>query len=420
MSRWRWLLRRLTRKLWFRAAFFALLAVVTALFSAVAAPFIPYEITATIGAEAVDNILGILASSMLAVTTFSLTTMVSAFSAATSNATPRATRLLIEDRTAQNAISTFLGSFLYAVVGIVALSTGLYGESGRVILFAVTVLVIVWIVVTLVRWMEHLSRLGRVGETTHRIETAAREALREAARLPHLGGLPPVMVPPAARAVEPEGRGYVQYIDTGLLSELAEEAGGAAHVAVRPGAYVHPGRPLLWLDGPFDDAMAERLRGAFTLAEERSYDQDPRFGLIVLSEIGSRALSPAVNDPGTAISVINAGGRLLAEWAVAMDRPPAEECRYRNLHLPGLQAEEMFDDFFRPLARDGAGVLEVGMRLQRTLAMLAGAGHGRLAPMAARHAREALARADKALLLPAERETLRRLAEAVPAPLPPG
>lgn len=411
MSRWRWLLRRLTRRLWFRAAFFALLAAVTALLSAVAAPFIPYEITASIGAEAVDNILSILASSMLAVTTFSLTTMVSAFSAATSNATPRATRLLIEDRTAQNAISTFLGSFLYAVVGIIALSTGMYGQSGRVILFGVTVLVILWIVVTLVRWMEHLSRLGRVGETTQRIETAARAALREAARLPHLGGLPPVAPPASARAVEPGRIGYVQHIDMGALSGLAEALGVALHVAVRPGTYVHPGRPLLWINTPPDGEQDDRLRAAFTLGEERSYDQDPRFGLIVLSEIGSRALSAAVNDPGTAISVIGAGGRLLAEWAAA-DAPSGEACRYRNLHAPGLAAEDMFDDFFRPLARDGAGVLEVGIRLQRTLHMLGGAGQGRLAAPAARHAREALERAEAALVLETEKETLRRLVAA--------
>lgn len=65
-----------------------------------------------VGAEAVDNILNILASSMLAVTTFSLSIMVTAYGSATTNVTPRATRLVVEDVTTQNVLATFIGSFL--------------------------------------------------------------------------------------------------------------------------------------------------------------------------------------------------------------------------------------------------------------------------------------------------------------------
>ena len=99
---------------------------------------------------------------MLAVTTFSLSTMVSAYSAATSNVTPRATKLLMEDSTTQNVLATFVGSFLFSLVGIIALSTGAYGDGGRVVLFASRSCVIGLIVVTLLRWIDHLSRLGRV------------------------------------------------------------------------------------------------------------------------------------------------------------------------------------------------------------------------------------------------------------------
>ena len=83
---------------------------------------------------------------MLAVTTFSLSTMVSAYSAATSNVTPRATKLIMEDTTTQTVLSTFVGSFLFSLVGIIALSTGALRRPGRVVLFAVTILVIVAIV----------------------------------------------------------------------------------------------------------------------------------------------------------------------------------------------------------------------------------------------------------------------------------
>ncbi|MDJ0389253.1 DUF2254 domain-containing protein [Roseomonas sp. E05] len=407
MSRWQWLWRRLTHRLWFRAALFTLLAVATALVASVAEPFIPYKITVTIGAQAVDNILGILASSMLAVTTFSLTTMVSAYAAATSNATPRATRLVIEDRTAQNAIATFLGSFLFSVAGIVALSTGIYGENGRVILFVVTILVIIWIVVTLLRWIERLSGLGRVEETTARVEAATREALQQWVERPYLGARPPVPEPEGAPQIFPEERGYLQHADLGRLSTLGEEMGQAVHLLVLPGAYLHPHRPLLWLARPCDDEMAARLRAAFTLGSSRSYDQDPRFGLIVLSEIASRALSSAVNDPGTAIGVLTGGGKLLAEWAEAQAQHQSEN-PLPHVHAPGLSAEEMFDDFFHPIARDGAGMLEVGIRLQKTLRMLAPLGGFRF--IARRHSQEALERAEQALGMSSERQILRELA----------
>ena len=92
-SRLQWLLLQLGRKLWVRASLFSVLAVGTAFVALLAKPYIPDDLQTKIGADAVDNILGIIASSMLAVTTFSLRTMVSAYSAATSNVTPRATKL---------------------------------------------------------------------------------------------------------------------------------------------------------------------------------------------------------------------------------------------------------------------------------------------------------------------------------------
>src|SRR3546814_17845649 len=97
---------------------------------------------------------------MLAVTTFSLSTRVAAYGAASSGVTPRATTLVIEDTTTQNALATFIGSFLFSLVGIIALSTGAYGVQGRVLLFAVTIGVVILIVYMLLRWINHLSKLG--------------------------------------------------------------------------------------------------------------------------------------------------------------------------------------------------------------------------------------------------------------------
>lgn len=157
ISRWQWILKQVFKKLWFRAGLFAIVAIMTALLSILFKSMIPESVSVKVGAEAVDNILNILASSMLAVTTFSLSIMVTAYGSATTNVTPRATRLVVEDVTTQNVLATFIGSFLFSLVGIIALNMGAYGERGRVILFVVTLVVIGLILITLLRWIQHLT-----------------------------------------------------------------------------------------------------------------------------------------------------------------------------------------------------------------------------------------------------------------------
>lgn len=412
ISKWRWILAQFTRRLWVRASLFALLGVVAALIGVWGRRWLPEDLGDLIGAKSVDGILDILASSMLAVTTFSLSVMVAAYSAATSNVTPRATRLLMQDRSTQNALAAFIGSFLFSLVGIIALQTGLYGERGRVVLFAATLLVILLVVITILRWVDHLSRLGRVHETTDRVEAAAAKALDERRRHPCLGATPldPEAPPPeGARLVWGDSVGYVQHLDVGALAAAAKARKAVIGVLAPPGTFVHARRPLAWYldDG---DEGPEKLRDAFTLGKERSFDQDPRFGLAVLSEIASRALSPAINDPGTAIDVIGRGVRLLSSWLA----PPDERDEpAAGVRLPPLRTEDLFDDLFQPIARDCAGLLEVGVRLQKALAALTMLGDAEATQSAARLSSLALARAEAALALDQDRQVLRDLAAAL-------
>lgn len=395
-GRWLWVLRQFGRRLWVRASLFCLLGVGTALLALLAHDWIPGWLPTRIGADAVDRILGILASSLLAVTTFSLSVMVSAYSAATSSVTPRATKLLLEDSTTQNALGTFIGSFLFSLVGLVALSTGAYGEGGRLVLFAATVVVIVLIVVTLLRWIEHLSRLGRVGETTARIEEVTAKALAERARASALDAAVwsgrQQERPPGTRAVFPRRVGYVQHVDLSSLDACFSGRGVEAWLCAVPGGFVAPTRPLAWLRGPAFDDEAGQLCKAFSISDERSFDQDPRFGLCVLAEIAQRALSPGINDPGTAIDVIGRGVRLLANFAEARKAAAERPLRYASLRIPQLVEDDLFDDLFVPIARDGAHLFEVQLRLRKGLADLAALDDPALSRAAARCAAAALER----------------------------
>ncbi|QDL93677.1 DUF2254 domain-containing protein [Paroceanicella profunda] len=412
-----------SRRLWVRAALLALLGVAAALLATLAEQVLPWDMPFTVEANAVDRILDILASSMLAVTTFSLSVMVSAYGAATSNVTPRATRLLVQDPTTQNVLAVFLGSFLFSLVGIVALGTGSYGERGRAVLFIVTIGVIVIIVVTMVRWIDYLSGLGRVGETTERVETATAAAIAARVADPYLGGRPATaaeeVCPPGARPVFPQHSGYIQHVDIAGLSDVAEARGLTVQVLTLPGSFVHSGRALariggLSMTGLEADGVAwleacAAVRACFTIGEHRSFDQDPRFGLCVMAEIASRALSPAVNDHGTAIDVLSRSVRLLAPWAGQVAPEDEEDIPYPRVLVPRIEVEDLFADLFPPVARDGAGHLEVHIRLQKSLSALLAMGDAEFSRCARAQSREAMDRAEIGLSLEADRATLRAL-----------
>jgi uncharacterized membrane protein len=367
----------------------------------------PDEVPTKIGSDAVDNILGVLASSMLAVTTFSLSIMGAAYGSATSNVTPRAIALLVEDPTTQRTLSTFIGSFIFSLVGIIALSTGLYGDKGRVVLFAATIVVVILVLYVLLRWIDLLTGLGRVADTTARVEKAATQALCQRMKEPFLGGRPFEVDPkalPGARPLYAQQVGFVQHIDMPALGKLTQRQDCAVYICVLPGVFVEPTVPVAWSVGIQADCD-EALRSAFVIGAQRTFDRDPRFGVTVMAEIASRALSPGINDQGTAIDVIGRGVRVLSHLTspVLVDEPT-----FDRVFAPGLSVSAMLDDFFNPIARDGAAIVEIGVCLQKALASLGRRGDAAMDIAASRQAQLALKRSEAGLTLPEDVQRVRK------------
>ncbi|WP_236186318.1 DUF2254 domain-containing protein [Pseudomonas juntendi] len=414
ITRLSWVLRQVTKRLWFRTTLFSLAGVVTALLAIALRDFVPPSLPAKIGADSVDKILGIIASSMLAVTTFSLSIIVSAYGAASNGVTPRATTLVMEDSTTQNALATFIGSFLFSLVGIIALSTGAYGAQGRVVLFAVTLLMIVLIVYTLLRWIGHLSTLGRVGETIDRVEAATLAALEHRARWPYLGGAPypeSCVLPSSALTIASTDTGYVQHIDISGLAAVAEKHQLKIYLEVLPGTFVHIGAPIARLLPtaslpPQGSALAAEILRAVTVGVRRSFDQDPRFGLAVLTEIASRALSPATNDSGTVIDVIGRGVRCFSKWSMQSPASDDVDEKCLRVHVRCIEVHDLFDDFFTLIARDGAGLLEIDIRLIKALISLAELDPQRYGKHCRHHGALLVKRAQTSLHLDEEKQRL--------------
>lgn len=198
------------------------------------------------------------------------------------------------------------------------------------------------------------------------------------------------------------------------LQRAAEKRGVRVVVHALQGSFVTPGKALATLEAEPGGAPGDAadFADSFIVGDDRTFDEDPRFGLVTLSEIAARALSPAVNDPGTAIDITGTFVRLFARWVTPGEDLPVE---FDRISVPPLSAVDMFDDAFTAIARDGAATIEVATRLQKAFRVLMEIGNDDLHEAALRHSRLAQARADLALKLPEERDQIRALAAAVVA-----
>lgn len=164
------------------------------------------------------------------------------------------------------------------------------------------------------------------------------------------------------------------------------------------------GAPVLMLDG---GTLSEQDRkaacSAVSIGDARTFPDDPRFGVIVLSEIASRALSPAVNDPGTAIDVLGRLVRVLSFWRTPVEPAPT----FPDVVVPALSGAEMIEDAFRPIARDGARMVEVQIRLQKALQALRQVAPAAFSEASERMSAYALDAAEAAGMSPADLAAVR-------------
>ncbi len=396
ISKWRLFLKELFEELWFVAVLYAALAVLTNFAAILIGPLLPQGLGASLGADSTESVLTILASSMLSVVTFSLAVMVQAFAGAAAAVTPRVITLLKTDRTTQRVLATFLGSFVYSLIGIISLNTGVLTQNDRLVLFVVTIVVVAIVVIAILRWIAHLTVFGLMTDSIEKVESAAKTALDARIADPYLGGHghsgPP---PPGAHPIHHPDIGYIRYVHMEWLQDKAEDLKCQIYLATLPGAFVHPGIPIAYIVGDMPSDTSA-ITEAFSVGDVRSFEQDPRFGFAVLAEIAQRALSPAINDPGTAIDILGRAVRLFAR----LTDPDKAQLLFQNVWVPALTVTDMMDDVFPPIARDGAAIFSVQIRLQKSLLALAQIAPARFAALAKDHSEQALNRCKSRLSPP--------------------
>ncbi len=421
-DRLRFLLNRISERLWVKPLLICVLSILLVFVAKMADYTGLASLVPGISSDSIENLLGIISSSMLVIATFAVASMVSAYASASTTATPRTFSLVISDDESQNALSAFIGAFIFSIVALVAVQNGYYSEAGHFSLFVLTLLVFAIVIVTFVRWVDSIARLGRLGSTVKKAEQAAARALERRHCSRTLGGIEVAPLAPGAQPVFSASIGYVQIVDLAALQAIAETSQLHISLACLPGSFVGPGRALAHVtpapttgnadgDSTASPWNPDEIACAFRVQPDRTFDEDPRFGLIVLAEIASRALSPAVNDPGTAIDVIGSLVRLFALWAKPVSDEERCDTLYDRVAVPQLALQDLFDDAFTPIARDGAANLEVALRLQKAFASLAASDHAEMRRLSLEHARLALARAEQSLAFEPDRAVLRQVAD---------
>lgn len=407
-------LKRIQERLWVRPLFFCIVSVAAAFVAKAADDLNIADRIPGIASESIETLLSITAGSMLVIATLAVTSMVSAYASASSTATPRSFSLLIADDLSQNALSTFLGAFIFTFVALVALKNDFYGKTGLFVLFVMTVVVLAIVIVTFVRWVDWIARLGRIGTTVEKVESAGVKAFRRSRRHSRLGGAEIDSGLDTDHPVYADEIGYVRHINIEALDQYACQHELRISVSAVPGVFVAPGRPLAYLhfdDGESSSIDTSAILEQFDVGSSRVYDDDPRFALVALSEIASRALSPAVNDPGTAIRIFGSFIRLFSIIATPRDDEDSSGVQFERILVPDLSLEEMLEDAFRAIARDGAGIVEVQVRLQKALHAISSMGHAGLAEAAKKLSRSALARAGIAIEFEPDLEPVAAAAE---------
>jgi uncharacterized membrane protein len=158
--------------------------------------------------------------------------------------------------------------------------------------------------------------------------------------------------------------GYIQTIDPAIMVTIAQENDLLIRLLQKPGAFVHPGEPvaLAWPAERIDEKLEKQIRRAFRLGSLRTPTQDVEYAINQLVEMALRAMSPAINDPFTAMTCLDHIGNGLALFAQQGEEnlhTYDREGRLRLVFEP-VTFNELLGaafDMLRHAARDNAGVL---------------------------------------------------------------
>ncbi|MFF3541855.1 DUF2254 domain-containing protein [Streptomyces platensis] len=234
--------------------------------------------------------------------------------------TPRVVRIFIRSRISKITLTVFLATFLFSLLVLTSYESETDIRQVTSVPVVQSLLTMVLVVLSLLLFIAYVSatlRLMQVGPVVDRI---TRETLRMLARQgtgkegAEDGGS---LAPETGRVAHSGRAGVVRDAHVARLVRVARRHGVVLRLLPRIGDFVLPGTPVLAVHG---ETVPPRwaLRRTVSVGVERTFHQDLGLGLRQLSDIALRALSPAVNDPTTAVQCLD---RIVQILAAVVGRP---------------------------------------------------------------------------------------------------
>ena len=323
-------------------------------------------------------ILAGIAASIMTVVSIVFAILLMTLTLASMQFSPRIIVSFSRDRVTQWTLGIFLGTFLYCMAALPA-AHSLPQPFVPVVTVTGAMLLAITCVGLLLFFIHHISEAISVNHIVARIASETEAVIDDVMPLPR-----------RQRRIEPSDRndlitwdrpvlsdvsGYIRFVDATRLLDLATSYHVKVRVARRVGQFVPAGIPLLMV------YKAERLstehigqlRGAFDLGPSRTLQQDVEFGVLQIVDIALKAISPAVNDPTTAICCVDHLSRLLIRL---ISREMPEPLLYdlkgvARVSIRWIDLERLLDSAFEQIRMYSKTDVAVSMRLLRAFGDIA-------------------------------------------------
>ncbi len=317
-------------------------------------------------------ILGGIAASIMTVVSIVFAILLMTLTLASMQFSPRILLSFVRDRVTQWTLGVFLGTFCYCIA---ALPAARY--TPKPFAPVTTVMGAMALALVCVAWLlffiHHISQAISVNHIVDRIAGETEDVIDQI--MPHPRSLMAVRRPPEMHGRERERpvvspvSGYIRFVDTAAMVEIARRRRLRIRLLRRVGHFIPQGVPLLTLlDGEgIEGEDMQALLAAVDVGPVRTLQQDVEFGVIQIVDIALRAISPAVNDPSTAINGIDQLSRIVIRW---ISRDPPETYLSNPTHvvrviIPWITTSELMDTAFEQIRHYAETDLAVSLRLLR-------------------------------------------------------
>lgn len=262
-------------------------------------------------ADDARTLLITIASTVVTVMALVLGLTVVALQLSSTQFSPRLLRNFLRDKPTQRVLSVFLSTFTYSTAGLytVGISSGLRIEDFPRLAITGAILLLFASLAMVIYFADHLAHSIQIDAITDLVQRSTVDVVEAK---PGDREEPAPTPPPWAITVAATKSGYVQTAHPRLLLPLAIEQGVTVLVRPRVGEHMVAGTTLAWVwraraadPRPDPSAFTKPLEAAVRIGFERTLEQDAAFGIRQLVDVACKALSPAVNDPYTAVQAID-------------------------------------------------------------------------------------------------------------------